>query len=230
LYLRVQSIWRATCSKTLRMNAAAHAIYLFFARLGAFGLFGLGVLDSSFLVMPLGKDLLMVALTARQHSLLLYYAAMATAGSVTGCLIMDVIFRKAGEAGLRNHLSAKRIEYIKRKVSANAAWALIVACLAPPPFPFTPFIMATAALQYPRKKMMIVIAASRFLRYLIIGALAVAFGPHILHWAEQPVVEDCIIALVVISIVASTVAVIQWFRRSRRAASAPGSLHPVQLH
>jgi membrane protein YqaA with SNARE-associated domain len=58
----------------------------------------MGVLDSSFLIMPLGNDLLVVALTARRHILLPYYAGMATAGSVIGCLIMDVIARRGGSS------------------------------------------------------------------------------------------------------------------------------------
>jgi len=49
--------------------------------LGGFGLLILGVLDSSFLFMPLGNDLLMVAMTASRHVMLPYYAGMATAGT-----------------------------------------------------------------------------------------------------------------------------------------------------
>ena len=56
----------------------------FFAHLGGFGLLLLGILDSSFLFMPLGNDLLVVALTAQRHNRMLYYAAMASAGSVIG--------------------------------------------------------------------------------------------------------------------------------------------------
>ena len=80
----------------------------------------LGVLDSSFLFMPLGNDLLMVAMTASRHVMLPYYAGMATAGSVLGCLITDILGRKGGEAGLEKKLPRKRMEYIKRKVTQRA--------------------------------------------------------------------------------------------------------------
>ena len=35
---------------------------------------------------------------------MLYYAAMSTIGSVLGCLLVDIILRRAGEHGLEHHL------------------------------------------------------------------------------------------------------------------------------
>ena len=65
----------------------------------------LGILDSSFFFAPLGNDLLVVAHDGAKHSIsqMLYYAGMSTIGSVLGCLLVDVIFRKAGEKGLEKH-------------------------------------------------------------------------------------------------------------------------------
>ena len=55
------------------------------------------MLDSSFLFLPLGNDLLLVALTARNHGSMPFYVVMATVGSVLGCLLMDIVSRKGGE-------------------------------------------------------------------------------------------------------------------------------------
>ena len=81
------------------MKHLANRLIVILLHFGGLGQFALGVLDSSFLVMPLGNDLLMVALAARHHSfwLMTYYAAMATAGSVVGCLLMDIVSRTGGE-------------------------------------------------------------------------------------------------------------------------------------
>ena len=68
-----------------RMDAIFGHLFAWLIRLGMFGLLVFGVLDSSFLDLPFGNDLLMVWLTARQHNMLPVYAAMATLGSVTGC-------------------------------------------------------------------------------------------------------------------------------------------------
>src|SRR5437660_149946 len=127
------------------MDAIIHHLFAIFIKLGGFGLLILGVLDSSFLVMPFGNDLLIVALTAREHKMLPLFAAMATAGSVLGCLLIDWVSRKGGEEGLKKIISRKQFNYITTQVRKGAGWALAFAALMPPPFPFTPFVAAAAA-------------------------------------------------------------------------------------
>jgi membrane protein YqaA with SNARE-associated domain len=199
------------------MRHLAGVLFAVFWKLGGVGLLILGILDSSFLFAPLGNDVLVVAITARHHQIpeMLYYAATSTIGSVLGCLLVDVVFRKAGEEGLRKHLPRKRFDYVRQKVDKNGAWALILASIAPPPFPFTPFIMAAAALQYSRHRMLIVVGAARMVRFTGLGILALKFGPRILRFAESPVVQGCLIGLIVVCVVGSVISVTGWIRRSR---------------
>ncbi len=199
------------------MKAALLAIFAAAAKLGGFGLVVVGVLDSSFLFMPLGNDLLMLGLTARHHNLLLYYAAMAAAGSGLGCLLTDVMARKGGEEGLSHMLPPKRIEYIKAKFIKNAGWGLVATALMPPPFPFTAFVAAAAALQYPRRKLISILVATRFFRFGVIGLLAVFFGQRILQIAGSPVVEYALIGLVAISVIGSIISIYRLVKRSRKA-------------
>ena len=147
---------------------------------------------------------------------MLYYAGMSTIGSVLGCLLVDIVLRKAGEKGLEKHLSKKRLGYVKRKVTANAAWALVIASIATPPFPFTPFVMATAALQYPRKRMLAITGAARMFRFTALGVLALFFGRRILRWADSGVAQGLLIGLVVVCVVGSILSVIGWIKRSRK--------------
>src|SRR3954467_5375851 len=187
------------------MKHLTQVLLALFWKFGGPGLLVLGILDSSFLFAPLGNDVLMVAVTARHRSipLMLYYAGMSTIGSVLGCFLVDVIFRKAGEKGLEKHLPKRRLEYVKRKVTANAAWALVVASIAPPPFPFTPFVMAASALQYPRKKLLLITGAARLVRFTALGFLAYLFGKRILDWANGEVVQDLMLGLIVLCVVGS---------------------------
>lgn len=189
----------------------------FFLKAGGPGLLVLGIFDSSFLFAPLGNDLLVIALAASHRSPLhiLYYAAMSTVGSVLGCLLVDLVFRKAGEEGLDKHLPRKRLEYVKRQVNHSAAWALVVASLAPPPFPFTPFIMAAAALEYPRRRLLVVVGVSRMVRFTAAGVLGALFGRQVLKWASQDVVQGLLFALVIACVVGSVVSVYGWVKRSR---------------
>lgn len=200
------------------MKSIAAALLGFFWGLGGFGLLILGVMDSSFLFAPLGNDILMVAMTARQENVwrMVYYAAMSTAGSIIGCLLVDMLFRKPGEKGLEKHLSRRRLEYVKGKVTNNAAWALAFAAIAPPPFPFTPFVMAAAALQYPRKRLLAIVGAVRMVRFIALGVLALAIGTRILKWAENDYVQGAMAGLILLFIAGSAVSVYGWIRRSRR--------------
>ena len=197
-----------------------------FWKFGGFGLLVLGILDSSFLFAPLGNDLLVVAMSARYHSVgrMLYFALMSTIGSVLGCLLVDVVMRTAGEMGLAHHLSKARLSYVKKRVERNAAWALVLASIAPPPFPFTPFIMAAAALQYPRNRLLAVVGAARMVRFTLLGVLALRFGRRILLWAQNDVVREMLIGLIVVCAVGSVISVVGWIKRSRK----PGPKSPPQ--
>src|SRR5947209_106051 len=164
------------------MKNFAHGLFAVLLSLGGPGLLLLGILDSSFLFAPLGNDLLLVAMTARHRSIphLLYYAAMSAAGSVLGCLLVDLIMRPLGEKGLEKYLPERKLKNFKSKVRTNAARALVVASLAPPPFPFTPFVMAAAALQYSRSRLLATAGLARLGRFTIVGLLAFRFGERIL--------------------------------------------------
>jgi membrane protein YqaA with SNARE-associated domain len=197
------------------VNFLRHIAVVLF-HLGGPGLLAMGILDSSFLFMPLGNDLLMVAMTASRHEKMWYYALMATAGSVLGCLVMDLIFRRGGEKALERHLPARRLDYIREKVTKRAGWTLAFASLMPPPFPFTPFVIGSAALQYPRQRLLGVIAATRFVRFGVEGLLAVRFGPHILGFAKNAAVEWTIALVVVLSMGGSAWSLYGWIKRSRR--------------
>jgi membrane protein YqaA with SNARE-associated domain len=189
-------------------------------RAGGLGLLTLGALDSSPLVVPIGNDLLMLALSARYHERMLYYAAMATLGSLMGCLVTDWISRK-GNRQLKKLVPSKTLDSIQRQVKERAGWTLVVASLLPPPFPFTAFVAAAAALRYPRKKLFGFLGFARFARFAIEGALAIHYGRWIIRQAESPMLEYGMIALIAISIVASTFSIYHWMARSDGAHPAP---------
>ena len=196
------------------MKAILYQVAGVLFQMGGLGLLAMGVLDSSFLFMPLGNDLLVVALSAAHPWRVAYYALMATAGSLAGCLIIDLVSRKGGEKGLDSRLPRRRLEYVKRRVRKRAGWALALAAVMPPPFPFTPFVAAAAALDYPRKRLLGVIGIARLVRFLTAGLLAIAFGRRILRLAESPAVQYVIVALVVISIAGSVYSIYGWIKRS----------------
>jgi undecaprenyl-diphosphatase len=183
-------------------------------RAGGLGLLTLGAFDSSPLVVPLGNDLLVLALSARYHDRMLYYALMATLGSLIGCFVTYWIGRKGG-AHLKMVASRARLGNIQKQVQQHAGWTLVAASLLPPPFPFTAIVAAAAAFKYPRNKLFSFVGAGRLVRFLIEGALAIRYGRWIIRQARSPILEDVMIALIVISIGASAISIYQWSEKSK---------------
>lgn len=183
-------------------------------RAGGLGLLTLGAFDSSPLVVPLGNDLLMLALSARYHDRMLYYAVMATLGSLIGCVVTVWVSLKGG-ARLKKVASGKRLGLMQSYVQEHAASALVAASLLPPPFPFTAIVAAAAVFKYPPKKLFSYVGGGRFARFLIEGALAIHYGRWIIRQARSPILEDSMIALIVISLVASAVSIYQWNAKSK---------------
>jgi membrane protein YqaA with SNARE-associated domain len=196
----------------------ASSLFAFLLKLGGVGLFALGVFDSSFLFAPWGNDFLLVALATRHPRVayMIYLACMSTAGSVLGCLLLDVTMRPLGAKGLERHLSPRRLQRVRNKVGHKAGRALAIASVAPPPFPFTAFVMAAAALQYPRVRLLVIIAVTRLLRFVLLGMLALRFGPSILQWAQHPAVQIFLIGLICVCTIGSGLSVYGWITRSRR--------------
>jgi membrane protein YqaA with SNARE-associated domain len=168
--------------------------------------------------LPLANDLLLVALTARQPNLFWYYAIMATAGSVIGCILTDLVSRRIGEAGIERMANPRRLETVQRRLKTHAWWFLGAAALMPPPFPFTVFLIAAAALQIPRSRVLTAVAAARLVRYFVVSLLAVRFGRYLLKLAERDEVQYFIIVLAGVSIVGSALSLMKWVRSSRQPA------------
>jgi membrane protein YqaA with SNARE-associated domain len=197
------------------MHVLIRHLFAFFLHLGAFGLVLLGVLDSSFLFLPVGNDLLLVVLVARNHGQLPVYVLAASLGSAAGVLLLDLVCRKGGEEGLKKMMSRKRLSYLKKKMKQNAAVPLIVACLAPPPFPFTAVIAAAGAFQYPRLRLLGLVFGARAIRFSLIGLAAIRFGRGILRIANAPQFTWFMVGFTALCLIGSTLSIIRWIRLSR---------------
>ncbi|MEP6716645.1 MAG: hypothetical protein ABJC09_13830 [Terriglobia bacterium] len=187
----------------------------FFFALGGLGLLLLGILDSSFLILPIGNDLLIVALTAETPGHLGYYVVMATLGSGVGVSIMHWASSRMGQKAIQGDRKSRQVAYVESKVASYGGLAIAFAALAPPGFPFTLFIVVSAALQYPRLKMVAIVMGCRLLRFSIEAWLAIVYGTRILQMAKSPAIQKGIIGLVLISTVGSAFSIWNWVKRGR---------------
>lgn len=185
-------------------------------RLGMPGLFLMSALDSSFLVLPFGNDLLLIALVSSNRDSLVWiaYVLISAAGSVLGVFVIDLLMRKAGEKGLERFVKPRRLERLKKKLENKLGITVFVTTLLPPPFPFTPVIMTASALQCSRRKLLSAVFVGRILRYTAEAILALYFGRQVISYFNSDVISYFMYGLVAAAVVLSTVSLLRWLRRS----------------
>jgi len=176
----------------------------------------MSALDSSFLVLPFGNDLLLIALVSSNRDSLnwIAYVLISAIGSVVGVFVIDLIMRKTGEKGLERFVSEGRVRKLKAKLENKAGITVFIATLIPPPFPFTPVVMTASALQSPRGKLLFAVFLGRLLRFGIEAVLALYFGRHLIVFLNSDVVTYFVHGLVGIAVVLSTFSLIKWLKRN----------------
>ena len=142
---------------------------------GAFGLFAVALLDSTFVPLPSSADALMLLLSTTHPRWMVLYAFMATAGSALGCWILYLVSRRAGARALRKFSEAKQ-KRVKELIERYDMAAVLVATLLPPPFPFKLFVVTAGVFRFSLVRFMIAIVAGRAFRFLLEGYFAVRYG------------------------------------------------------
>ena len=202
--------------RTLLFVSTTRLVLRTMLRLGMPGLFLMSALDSSFLVLPFGNDLLLIALVSANRESLIWiaYVLVSAAGSVVGVFVIDLLMRKAGEKGLERFVKPKKLERLKQKLENKLGITVFVATVLPPPFPFTPVIMTASALQCSRQKLLIAVVVGRLLRYTTEAILALYFGRQLISYLNSDVVTYFVYAMVAAAIVLSTLSLLRWFKRA----------------
>src|ERR1035437_6918657 len=152
-----------------------HWLQAMVAATGGLGLFLIAFLDSSVLTFPVINDLLVVDLSIRYPARMPYYAAMATLGSVAGCLLVYYLAWKGGEGMVHKH-AGPRAQHIHAWINRNGFVSILVTALLPPPTPFKVFVVAAGALELPMRTFVLGVFAARGFRFFGEGFLAVKYG------------------------------------------------------
>jgi len=176
--------------------------------LGGLGLIPLGLLDNSPIPLPGIMDVATILFSARQQQLWLYYALMATVGSVMGGFVSYRLARKGGKAALERRFSRRRVDKICKIFERWGFSAIAIPAMLPPPVPMVPFLLAAGAMQYPVKKFLIALTLGRISRYLILAYLAARYGRHIIAFIAE---HGHPMAVAIILLLFSSAAVLYYF-------------------
>ena len=192
-----------------------HPLLMFLMHLGYFGPLVMGVLDSSFLVLPFGNDLLLVYMVAAKHHGAPWYVLAAATGSTLGALTLALVARKLGKQGICKLAGEKQFNRLQKRLSHRAALAIAVGALAPPPFPYTIVVAVASALDQSLPEILITNFFARAARFAILAYLAMRFGPAVLRVAQSDPFRWSVETFAVICLVASGYSIWRWIARAR---------------
>lgn len=142
---------------------------------GAFGLFAIALLDSSFVPLPSSIDAAVLLLSAATPAMMPVYVLTATVGSVIGTLILYFIARRAGRRVL-NRFSPQKQARVQDLINRYDMLSILVASLLPPPAPFKLFVITSGVLRMSVLRFTIAITIGRLFRFLLEGYLAARYG------------------------------------------------------
>ena len=183
------------------------------------GLFALAIADSTvFVVFPFGVDAAVILLVARYTERAWLYPLIATTGSVLGTAFTLWMGKKIGEAGLTRYVPERRLKAAKAKVKKKGA-AIALLGMVPPPFPFTPFVLASGALKVDFRRFLAAFTAVRLARFGAEALLAAKFGRMAIRWLNSDVMQFVVGAFIVLAVAATAILLFGLARRRRLAAS-----------
>jgi membrane protein YqaA with SNARE-associated domain len=185
----------------------------FIFRLGLFGPLAMGVLDSSFLVLPFGNDLLVVRLVSGDPHKTAWYVFMAACGSTLGAFFLALVSRKLGEEGISKLAGKRQYDKLRRRIGKRAGIAVAVGGIAPPPFPFTTVIAAVAALRYSIGRILCINFVVRAVRFTLLSLLAIRYGKDVIQVMRTQTFEWAMVAFIALCVVASAISIAHWVRR-----------------
>jgi membrane protein YqaA with SNARE-associated domain len=177
---------------------AARSVRRWLFDLGGLGLIPLGLLDSSVIPIPGTLDVATILLSAQHEQLWLYYALMATVGSVVGGFATYRLARTGGKEALEHRFSRRTVDKVCEIFGRWGFGAIVIPALLPPPLPMVPFLLAAGAMQYPLRKFLTAFAFGRTFRYLILAYVAARYGRQIIGFIAahgHPVIVRITVAL-----------------------------------
>ena len=182
--------------------------------LGGPGLILLGLLDNSIIPLPGSMDVITILLAAHRREPWVYYAFMATAGSVLGGYLTYRMARKGGKETLEKRFSKKKAARIYAIFEKWGFAAVAIPALLPPPFPIVAMLLAAGALQYPTRKFLAALAVGRAVRYSLLAYLGFHYGRHIVRLFSQ-YYKPTLALLIAFSVIGALYGLFEYKRRQK---------------
>ena len=183
--------------------------------IGGLGLFFVAFIDASVLSLPEVNDILIVYMVTKSPSYLLYYAAMATAGSIGGSLVVFYLGKRGGEALLRKQFSREQIDRMQARFKRYGMATVIVPAMLPPPVPLKLFVLGAGVAGMRTGMFALAVGIGRGVRYVAEGVLAYYYGAAAFEYIKR---HGSAVALWGGIAAAAVLVAYYWIRQRRRTA------------
>ena len=195
--------------------------------LGGLGLILLGLADNiPFASAPPGsEDVFLILLSAHHPEWWVYYAFMAIVGEVLGGYLGYRLAAKGGQQTLEKKVGKPRAEKIYKQFDQRGWLTVFTGSVLPPPFPFSPIVMAAGVMQYPRKKFLSALFTGRTARFFTVAFLGRVYGQQMIGFFSQ---HYHLLLYVLIAVLGAagigTLVYFKWYRPKQQRAS---EAHPA---
>jgi undecaprenyl-diphosphatase len=148
-----------------------------FVPFGPLGLFLVAFMESSFF--PIPPDLVLIPLALAVPELALFYALVATMGSVSGSVLGYYIGKKGGKPVLKKFASEEKMNKLTSYFDRYGSFAIAIAGFSF--IPYKVFTIASGAFRFSLTKMLAVSLLARGTRFLLEATIIMLYGELILE-------------------------------------------------
>ena len=183
--------------------------------IGPWGLLLLAVLDSAGIPLPNGLDAYLVFLAVKEPVYAYWYAAIATAGSVIGNVVLFLIARRGGRRFMER-TEPGRGERFRTWFNRFGLVTVFVPALMPIPMPLKFFVICAGALRTRFTPFLIVILLARFPRYFGEAWLGMKLGQGSTAFLKQHLWQFVLAAGALFALLCLLVLASERWRRKRQ--------------
>ncbi len=186
--------------------------------LGPWGVFVIALADAAAFGIPM--DPIVATFVYKDPSRALLYALVGATGSALGSRVPYVIGYKGGEALVVKKVGQAKFDRVHGLSEKYGDLALIIPGIMPPGFPFKLFVLSAGVLEMNWLHFMLAVFTGRVLRFTILSALTIEFGPGIVAMTEALVKQHKNAVLIVLLAIVVLGFAVHYARKKRNHAEA----------
>lgn len=183
--------------------------------------------DGSGIPLPGAVDAVIVAYVYQHPMNAWLYVMLASAGSAVGCVVLYWIGYLGGEVLIERRMSPAKFEKIRRDFEDHPILTLGLPAVLPPPFPFKIVVLSAGAFEMRLPQFVAVLFAARLVRFGLLSALTVVFGPGIITLFNNGFRRHPGIVVAAIAVIAGGVWLARRLRRAEVAVEVGAEADPA---